>query len=81
MTLLGRFLTLGKEYFCGIIVMVCTSPILRFFISEDKDLSVEDELDVQAGAEKRKITAAFRKMNKGKKSNKFMTKEFISQIA
>ena len=52
-----------------------------WFALNSKDLSVEDELDVQAGAEKRKITAAFRKMNKGKKSNKFMTKEFISQIA
>ena len=52
-----------------------------WFALNSKALSVEDELDVQAGAEKRKITAAFRKMNKGKKSNKFMTKEFISQIA
>ena len=52
-----------------------------WFALNSKDLHTDDELDVDQGAEKRKITAAFRKMNRGKKSNKFMVKEFISQIA
>ena len=37
--------------------------------------------ELEKPSEKRKITAAFRKMNRGKKSNKFMVKEFINQIA
>ena len=41
-TLFGKFLTLGKEYFFGIIVIVCTSPILKSLIFEDKDRSVYD---------------------------------------
>ena len=52
-----------------------------WFAMNSKSLHVDDELEVDQGAEKRKITAAFRKMNRGKKSNKFMVKEFISQIA
>ena len=44
-------------------------------------LHCDDELEVDAGVEKRKIAQAFRKMNKNKKSNKFMAKEFIKQIA
>ena len=51
-----------------------------WFALNGKDLHADDELEVDQGAEKRKITAAFRKMNRGKKSNKFMVKEFISQI-
>ena len=51
-----------------------------WFALNGKDLHTDDDLDVDAGAEKRKITAAFRKMNRGKKSNKFMVKEFITQI-
>ena len=39
-TLLGKFLILGKEYFLGVTVTVCTSPILRSFIFKDCDLSV-----------------------------------------
>ncbi len=52
-----------------------------WFAMNGKSIHVDDELDVDAGAEKRKITAAFRKMNKNKKTNKFMVKEFINQIA
>ena len=52
-----------------------------WFAMQSKSLHIDDELEVDQGAEKRKITAAFRKMNRGKKSNKFMVKEFISQIA
>ena len=44
-------------------------------------LHSDDELEVDAGVEKRKIAQAFRKMNKNKKSNKLIVKEFIKQIA
>ena len=44
-------------------------------------LHSDDELEVDAGVEKRKIAQAFRKMNKNKKSNKLLVKEFIKQIA
>ena len=44
-------------------------------------LHCDDELEVDAGVEKRKIAQAFRKMNKSKKSNKLLVKEFIKQIA
>ena len=44
-------------------------------------LHCDDELEVDAGVEKRKIAQAFRKMNKNKKSNKLLVKEFIKQIA
>ena len=46
-----------------------------------KSLHTDADLEVDQGAAKRQITAAFKKMNKGKKSNKFMVKEFIKQIA
>jgi len=52
-----------------------------WFAMNSNNISADDSLDVEQGAEKRKITAAFRKMNKGKKTNKFMVKEFIKQIA
>ena len=44
-------------------------------------LHASDELEVEQGAEKRAISNAFKKMNKSKKSNKFMVKEFIKVIA
>ena len=44
-------------------------------------LHADDELSVNQGADKRSITTAFRKMNKGKKTNKVMVKQFIDQIA
>ena len=46
-----------------------------------KSLHTDADLEVDQGAAKRQITAAFKKMNKGKRSNKFMVKEFIKQIA
>ena len=52
-----------------------------WFAMQSKSLHIEDELDVEVGAAKRSITAAFRKMNKSKKTNKFLVKEFIKQIA
>ena len=48
---------------------------------QQNSLHTDTELEVDAGVEKRKIAQAFRKMNKNKKSNKFMAKEFIKQIA
>ena len=41
-TLFGKFLTLGKEYFWGVIVTVWISPILKSFIFDDKLRSVYD---------------------------------------
>ena len=52
-----------------------------WFAMNGNSIHVDDELEVDQGAEKRKITAAFRKMNRNKKTNKFMVKEFINQIA
>tara|TARA_Y100001973_G_scaffold65535_1_gene95792 strand:- start:643 stop:2844 length:2202 start_codon:yes stop_codon:yes gene_type:complete len=48
---------------------------------QQQSLHTDTELEVDQGAAKRQITAAFKKMNKNKKSNKFMVKEFIKQIA
>ena len=39
------------------------------------------ELAVDQGADKRAISTAFKKMNRGKKTNKVMVKQFIDQIA
>ena len=39
------------------------------------------ELSVDQGADKRAISTAFKKMNRGKKTNKVMVKQFIDQIA
>ena len=44
-------------------------------------IHASDDLEVEQGAEKRAISNAFKKMNRSKKSNKFMVKEFIKQIA
>ena len=44
-------------------------------------LRVDDELAVDQGADKRSISTAFKKMNRGKKTNKVMVKQFIDQIA
>ena len=48
---------------------------------QQNSLHTDTELEVDAGVEKRKIAQAFKKMNKNKKGNKFMVKEFIKQIA
>ena len=48
---------------------------------QQHSLHTDTELEVDQGAAKRQITADFKKMNKNKKSNKFMVKEFIKQIA
>ena len=44
-------------------------------------LRVDDELTVDQGADKRSISTAFKKMNRGKKTNRVMVKQFIDQIA
>ena len=49
-------------------------------ISSNK-LHDDAELAVDQGADKRAISTAFKKMNKGKKTNKVMVKQFIDQIA
>ena len=49
-------------------------------ISSNK-LQEDAELSVDQGADKRSISTAFKKMNRGKKTNKVMVKQFIDQIA
>ena len=49
-------------------------------ISSNK-LHDDAELSVDQGADKRAISTAFKKMNRGKKTNKVMVKQFIDQIA
>ena len=49
-------------------------------ISSNK-LHDDAELAVDQGADKRAISTAFKKMNRGKKTNKVMVKQFIDQIA
>ena len=49
-------------------------------ISSNK-LHDDAELSVDQGADKRAISTAFKKMNKGKKTNKVMVRQFIDQIA
>ena len=49
-------------------------------ISSNK-LHDDAELTVDQGADKRAISTAFKKMNRGKKTNKVMVKQFIDQIA
>ena len=49
-------------------------------ISSNK-LQDDAELSVDQGADKRSISTAFKKMNRGKKTNKVMVKQFIDQIA
>ena len=44
-------------------------------------LRADDELTVDQGADKRSISTAFKKMNRGKKTNRVMVKQFIDQIA
>ena len=44
-------------------------------------LQDDAELEVNQGADKRSISTAFKKMNRGKKTNKVMVKQFIDQIA
>ena len=44
-------------------------------------LHSDDELAVDQGADKRSISTAFKKMNRGKKTNRVMVKQFIDQIA
>ncbi len=51
-----------------------------FGISSNK-LHVDDELAVDQGADKRAVSTAFKKMNRGKKTNKVMVKQFIDRIA
>ena len=41
----------------------------------------DDELAVDQGADKRSISTAFKKMNRSKKTNRVMVKQFIDQIA
>ena len=46
-----------------------------------KKLREDDELAVDQGADKRSISTAFKKMNRSKKTNRVMVKQFIDQIA
>ena len=52
-----------------------------FFGLAQSGLSMSTELDVEEGSSKREVSASFRKMFKGKKSNKFVLSTFVEQIA
>ena len=52
-----------------------------FFGLAQSGLSNVAELDVEEGSSKREVSASFRKMFKGKKSNKFVLSTFVEQIA
>ena len=53
----------------------------RWYGISSNKLQEDTELSVDQGADKRSISTAFKKMNKGKKTNKVMVKQFIDQIA
>jgi len=52
-----------------------------FFGLQQSSLSVDANLKVDDDASKREISTAFRKMFKGKKTNKFVLQTFVEQIA
>lgn len=52
-----------------------------FFGLQQSSLSVDADLKVEDDASKREIGNAFRKMFKGKKTNKFVLQTFVEQIA
>jgi len=52
-----------------------------FFGLQQSSLSVDADLKVEDDASKREISNAFRKMFKGKKTNKFVLQTFVKQIA
>ena len=52
-----------------------------WFAMQGKSMHTDDELDVDQGADKRKIMSSFKRMNRNKKTNKFLVKQFIKQIA
>ena len=52
-----------------------------FFGLQQSSLSVDADLKVEDDASKREISNAFRKMFKGKKTNKFVLSTFVEQIA
>ena len=64
----------------GIITFKSDSFDQWFAISSNK-LRTEDDLAVDQGADKRAVSTAFKKMNRGKKTNRVMVKQFIDRIA
>jgi len=52
-----------------------------FFGLQQSSLSVDADLKIEDDASKREISNAFRKMFKGKKTNKFVLQTFVEQIA
>ena len=64
----------------GIITFKSDSFDQWFAISGNK-LRTEDDLAVDQGADKRAVSTAFKKMNRGKKTNRVMVKQFIDRIA
>lgn len=58
-----------------------TDTFDHWFCLSGNKLRASDELEVKEGAVKRDISTAFKKMNRGKKTNRVMVKQFINQIA
>ena len=58
-----------------------TDAFDKWYALSATKLRADDELEVDSGADKRSISTAFKKMNRGKKTNKVMVKQFIDQIA
>jgi len=58
-----------------------TTGFDRWFGIPCKSLLNSEDLEVDDGAKKSDVSRAFRKMHSGKKSNKYITKAFIEQIA
>ena len=53
----------------------------RWFGIPIKNLSTSEELAVDEGAKKSDVSKAFRKMHTSKRSNKYIVKSFMEQIA
>ena len=64
----------------GSICMKLDSFDLMFGIPQS-GLNVDSDLNVSEDASKREVSSAFRKMFKGKKTNKFVLQQFANQIA
>jgi hypothetical protein len=58
-----------------------TTGFDRWFGIPGKSLVSSEDLEVDEGAKKSDVSKAFRKMHSGKRSNKYITKAFIEQIA
>lgn len=63
------------------IIDFTTDTFDHWFCLSSNKLQASDELEVKEGAVKRDISTAFKRMNRGKKTNRVMVRQFIDQIA